>query len=103
MQFRREEAERNRQDELQMARKLASALPTQNPPSGPFSRKLYGIKYQSVSPASSPMANPFDFPSSSHSNTYATPIYHSSQSYNFQDSSSSWYMNTDRNDRFDAT
>ena len=83
MQFRREEAERNRQDELKIGRILVSALHTQNPPFGPFSRELYLIKYQNVSTASSPMANPSDFSFSFHSNPYATPIYHSSQSPKF--------------------
>ena len=83
MQFRREEVERNRQDELKIGRILASALHTQNLPFGPFSRELYLIKYQSVSTASPPMANPSDFSFSFHLNPYATPIYHSSQSSKF--------------------
>ena len=66
MQFRREEAEHNRKRESQMARIHASALHTQNPPSGPFSRELCGISNQNVSPTSPSIANPLGFPSSSH-------------------------------------
>ena len=72
-----------------MVRILVSAIHTQNSPSGPFTQELYGIKYQSVNVTSPPMANPLDFPSASHSNPYATPLYHLFQSCNFQESSSS--------------
>ena len=99
MQFRREEAEGNCQHELQMAKMFASALHTQNPPSGPFSRELYGINYQNVSPTSPPIVNSLHFPLSYHTNRYATLIHYTSQSYNFQDTSSSRYMNADRNDK----
>ena len=40
MQFRGEEAELNRQHELQMTRIFASVLHTQNPPFGPFNREF---------------------------------------------------------------
>ena len=36
---------------------------------------IYGISYQNVSPTSTSMATPLDFPSSSHTNPYVTPIH----------------------------
>lgn len=77
---------------------ISFGLYTQNPRPGTFSRELYGIIYENISSTSPPIGNPLDFSLQSHSNLYATPLYHASQSYNFEDSSSSRYMKTDPND-----